>query len=131
MKYLVSLTALVILMLACSEKLTEQEYNSRAKKTYSKQNIDSTLINYKAMIKYYPQGEYHAEALFMLGFINANDLKNFDEAKKYYIEFTTKYPDHELADDAQYEIETLGKDINELPIFQNAIADSAKETQAN
>jgi outer membrane protein assembly factor BamD (BamD/ComL family) len=131
MKYLLSLMTLTLLIFACSGKLSEQEYYSKAQEAYGKQNFDSTLINFNAIAEHYPNGEHHAEALFMLGFIYANDLKKFEEAKKYYSDFTTKYPDHELADDAQYEIETLGKDINELPIFQNADADSITETPAN
>ena len=30
-----------------------------------------------------------------------------------------KYPEHELVSSAKYELETLGKDINELDIFKN------------
>ena len=56
--------------------------------------------------------------------INANDLKNFEEAGKFYKKFIDKYPDHDLADDAQYELNNLGKDINELPMFQNIAQDS-------
>jgi outer membrane protein assembly factor BamD (BamD/ComL family) len=63
----------------------------------------------------------------MLGFINANDLKDYETAEKHYKKFLEVYPDHELSDDAQYEIETLGKDINDLPIFQNLGADSLEE----
>jgi len=131
MKYLLSLTAFALILFACSSKLSEQEYYSKAKEAYSAQKFDEAIINFKSLVEHYPGSEHHSEALFMLGFINANDLKKFDDAKKYYTEFVTKYPEHELADDAQYEIETLGKDINELPIFQNADADSATATQKN
>jgi hypothetical protein len=51
--------------------------------------------------------------------VNANSLENLEEAKKYYTLFVEKYPDHELADDAQYELNTLGQDINDLPIFKD------------
>ncbi|KAA3617824.1 MAG: outer membrane protein assembly factor BamD [Calditrichaeota bacterium] len=131
MKYLLSLTALALIIFACSSKLTEQEYYNKAKEAYSAQKFDIAVNNFKAIAENYQQGKHHSESLFMLGFIYANDLKNLDEAKKYYTEFVTKYPKHDLADDAKYEIETLGKDINELPIFQNATADSVVETPAN
>ena len=57
-------------------------------------------------------------------FNNANDLKNLEMAKKHYKAFLEEYPGHDLSDDAEYEIKTLGKDINELPIFQQMASDS-------
>lgn len=131
MKYLISIPVLALILFACSDKFSDQEYYSKAKEAYSTQSFDVAITNFKNLTENYPNSEFHAEALFMLGFINANDLKNYDDAKKYYTDFTDKYPDHELADDAQYEIETLGKDINELPIFQNIAADSTIETPSN
>ena len=59
----------------------------------------------------------------MLGFIYANSLENLEEAKKYYSLFIEKYPNHDLADDAQYELNNLGKDINELPFFKGMEAE--------
>ena len=110
---------------SCSSKLSEEEYYNKAREAYGKEKYEEALQNFKLLVQNYPQGKRAAEASFMLGFINANDLKNYEEAKKYYTEFIKKYPDHELADDAQYELNNLGKDINELPIFQNIAADTA------
>ena len=78
MKYLISIITLFIFFAACSEKLSEQQYYSQAKETYNKQKFDSTLINYQAIVENYPNGEFLSEALFMIGFINANDLKDFE-----------------------------------------------------
>ena len=65
--------------------------------------------------------------MFMLGFINANDLKDLEKAEKHYKAFLEKYPNHDLSDDAEYEIKTLGKDINELPIFEQMATDSLQK----
>ncbi len=116
-----------LLFLACSGKLSEEEYYQKAKDAYGKQNFSQAIDNFKKITQYYPKGKHAAESLFMLGFINANDLKKYDEAKKYYSEFIEKYPKHELADDAKYEIENLGKDINELPFFKQIASDSVKQ----
>ncbi len=131
MKYLFSIVSISLILFACSQKLSEKEYYSQAEKAYSEQNFEEAVKNYKGLVENYPNSENNSKALFMIGFILANDLKQYDEAKKYYVEFTTKYPEHELADDALYEIETLGKDINELPMFKNIGKDSLKESSIN
>ena len=127
MKYLSALL-LIILVAACSTKLSEEEYYSKAQENYTNQKFELAVENFKSIAENYADGVRHAESLFMLGFINANDIKDFDEAKKYYTIFVEKYPQHELADDAQYELENLGKDINDLPIFQDAASDSTEES---
>ena len=113
---------------ACEPKLTEAEYYNAAKEAYTNAKFDEALKNFTKLVDYYPDGSHAAEAGFMLGFINANDLKKYDEAKKHYEAFIAKYPDNDLTDDAQFELKTMGKDINELNIFPgNAAADSSKE----
>ncbi len=121
------LTLITLLALSCSSKLSEEEYYEKAKEAYSKENYSQAMDYFKKIIEYYPEGKRAAESLFMLGFINANDLKKYDEAKKYYQEFIDKYPDHELADDAEYEIKTMGKDLNQLPFLKDLKADSASK----
>ncbi len=117
---------LMFVVFSCSKTLSEEEYYNAAKEAYTKENFKLAIDNFKNIVSHYPQGKRAAEASFMLGFINANDIKDFDEAKKYYEDFIKKYPKHELADDAQYELETLGKDINDLPIFKKLNGDSLK-----
>jgi len=118
---------LMILLFSCTKTLTEEEYYNAAKEAYTKENFELAVTNFNHIIKNYPQGKRAAEAQFMLGFINANDIKNYDEAKKHYDRFIAKYPEHDLADDAQYELQTLGKDINDLPIFKQLSSDSLQK----
>lgn len=118
---------LMLMVFSCSKTLSEEEYYNAAKDAYTKENFKVAIDNFKNIVSHYPQGKRAAEASFMLGFINANDIKDLDSAKKYYEEFIKKYPKHELADDAQYELETLGKDINDLPIFKKMNGDSLKK----
>lgn len=118
---------LMLVVFSCSKTLSEEEYYNAAKDAYTKENFKLAIDNFKNIVSHYPQGKRAAEASFMLGFINANDIKDYDAAKKYYEDFIKKYPKHELADDAQYELETLGKDINDLPIFKKLSGDSLKK----
>ncbi len=115
-----SVIIISLLAMACSKKLSEEQYYEKAKEAYSKHQINKALDFYKKLLAYYPNGHRAPESLFMLGFINANDLKKYDEARKYYTEFIQKYPKHELADDAQYELKTMGKDLSQLPFLKDS-----------
>jgi outer membrane protein assembly factor BamD (BamD/ComL family) len=115
--FLAVLTA-VILISGCSEKKTEQDYYTIANEKYGQEAYADAVENFKIILEKFPEGETAAQSTFMLGFIYANSLENLEEAKKYYTLFIEKYPDHDLADDAQYELNNLGKDINDLPIFK-------------
>jgi outer membrane protein assembly factor BamD (BamD/ComL family) len=124
-KFLYGFTALfmMILLFSCEEKKSETEYFQEAYSQYNQEKYIEAIQNFKKVIEYYPDGENAPKATFMIGYINANNTKNLDEAKKYYEMFIKKYPKNDLVDDAQYELETLGQDINDLPIF--------KEVEAN
>jgi outer membrane protein assembly factor BamD (BamD/ComL family) len=114
---------MMILLFNCEEKKSETEYFQEAYGQYNQEKYVEAIQNFKKIIEYYPDGENAPKATFMIGYINANNTKNLDEAKKYYEMFIEKYPKNDLADDAKYELETLGQDINDLPIF--------KEVEAN
>jgi len=116
-----------LFILSCSSKLSEAEYYNLATDSFNKQDFPKSVENFKNIIENYPEGQRASEALFMLGYINANHTKDLQEAEKYYKLFIEKYPDDELTDDAQYELKHLGKDINELPIFQDIQSDSVVE----
>lgn len=123
--YTYSLAMLIVIILfSCSSTLTEDLYYTNATQAYAKNNYQDAIKNFDLLVKNYPNGKRSAEASFMLGFINANDLENYTDAEKYYKSFIQKFPNHDLADDAQYELENLGKDINELPMFKELGADS-------
>jgi TolA-binding protein len=116
-----------LFIFSCSSKLSESEYYNLATDAFNKQDFQKSINNFKNIVDNYPEGQRASEALFMLGYINANNTENLEEAEKYYKLFIEKYPDDELTDDAQYELKHLGKDINELPIFQDIQTDSVTE----
>jgi len=125
-KILLTIALLGMLIFSCSSKKTEKEYYEKAKNSYSKEDYKLAITSFQELIKAYPKGKHAAEGLFMLGFINANSLKDFKEAEKYYKQFIKEYPDHQLKDDAEYELKYLGKDLNSLPLFNQTNQDSIK-----
>src|SRR5262249_1075877 len=74
----------------------------------------AALEYYHTFSEKYPQSEKTPYALFLQAFIYENQLKNLDRAKELYSDFLSKYPTHELAKDARFSIDNLGKSEEEL-----------------
>jgi TolA-binding protein len=68
----------------------------------------------------YPELDEAPGALFMCGFLQANELKDLTAAESTYKLFLEKYPNHELAASAQSELDNLGLTPEE--ILQKATA---------
>ena len=54
------------------------------------------------------------QTLFMIGFIQANELKNDEAAKAAYSKFIKLYPESEMIESAKAEIENLGLTPDEI-----------------
>jgi outer membrane protein assembly factor BamD (BamD/ComL family) len=119
------LLILLVVMVACTKKKTEAEYYRMGNDQYNKEQFTDAISNFQKVLKYYPQGTNAPNAMFMIGFIYANNTKNFEEAKKYYTMFIEKYPQHELAKSAEFELKNMGQDTNLLPMFHDAEKDTA------
>jgi len=44
---------------------------------------------------------------------------DLEKASSYYNLFLEKFPDHELTPSVQFEIDNLGRDINEIPVLKH------------
>lgn len=69
---------------------------------------------YESIIQTYPQYRKIPECYFMEAFVYENVLGNIGKANELYNIFITKYPGHELADDAHVAMKFLGKSPDEL-----------------
>jgi len=54
------------------------------------------------------------DCLFLKAFIYETQLRDLPKAQQFYEEFITKYPKHDLTDDAQISIQNLNKTPEEL-----------------
>ncbi len=95
--------------------------------------LDNTLKQHKRAIetlrrlqRAFPNSEYVPQAQFMIGFIYANSLKDFDNARVEYEKFLAEFPKNELATSVKWELENMGKDINEIDFLVKNQADSTK-----
>jgi len=85
-----------------NKSLTSEESMLEAVKAYSKFHK-----------KFYTDPKA-PQTLFMIGFIQANELKNDEAAKAAYSKFLKLYPDSEMAESAKAEIENLGLTPDEI-----------------
>jgi outer membrane protein assembly factor BamD (BamD/ComL family) len=122
---------LIVAFFSCSKKMSELDYYNKANELMSSEKWGEAEENFQKILDDFPEGDHTAKAMFMIGFINANYTNNLDKAREYYTKFLEKFPNHDLADDAKYEIENLGKNIEDLPFLQGEPAESADAANEN
>ena len=90
-------------------------YQGRVLKNISsEESLKNAIKYYKEIFDIFPDSKDASKALFMAGFTAANDLKNYDEAKKLYNLYLEKFPNGELVTDAKIELSNLGKSPEEI-----------------
>ncbi len=63
---------------------------------------------YTELVYSYPKGEHADEAQFMIGFIQAEELNNYEAARNALNRMLDHYPDSELAESARWMLENMG-----------------------
>jgi TolA-binding protein len=81
--------------------------------------FNKSLDVYQKIIKQYASDPKAPNAMFMIGYVYSNDLNDLDNGRKWYNKFIETYPDHMLVPSAQWEIENLGKSLDEIPNLQS------------
>lgn len=90
-------------------------YQSALIPNYSKEeSLRKAISSFTSVYEKYPENKYAPVSLFMSGFIQANELQNFDDATKTYNLFLQKYPKHELSSSARQELENMGLAPDEI-----------------
>lgn len=84
------------------------------KEVEPKQSMLKAIEFYNKVYNDYKESPEAPKALFMKGFIESNELQNYDAAKQTYNLFLTKYPNHEMAASAKAELETIGLTPEEI-----------------
>ena len=78
------------------------------------QRPQETIVLFNELLKKYPDYDKTPSVLFLKAFVYEDQLRDLDNAKKYYEEFLEKYPDNDFADDAEMSLKNLGKTPEEL-----------------
>ena len=82
------------------------------------EDIHSSIAAFQETINRYPETDEGVKALFMIGFVNANHLGNYDAAREAYTDFVNRYPNHELIPSVKFEMENLGKAVEEIEVLK-------------
>lgn len=69
---------------------------------------------YRILIQRFPQEHVTAQAQFMIGFTYAEELREFDFARKELEEFLSRYPDSDLAGSARWMLDNMENPIPNL-----------------
>ncbi len=77
----------------------------------------SRLAAYRRVVDEYPEADVTPQALFMVGFINSEELKDYDAAERVFRELLQKYPKSELSTSAQWMVDHMRTDT--VPDFMN------------
>ncbi len=127
-----SLLAILLLGLAaslgCGPGATDGEMFAQANQFQVEGKYEEAISEYNKLIEKYSDSSYGPQAQFMIGFIYANELEDQEKATEAYEKFLKIYPDHEMAKDANWELEHLGQDINDIEeLTQETEEDSEEE----
>ena len=75
---------------------------------------------YETAVELFPSDTTVYKAAFLAGYIYSEHLKNYDRAREFYQMVVDRFPNCELADDAQFMLENMGKPPEEI----QAVADT-------
>ena len=82
-------------------------------------DFDSAIAAYVDVVNNFSGTNQGAQAQFMIGYIYANILNDNSQAELNYKNFLDRFPNHELAPSVQFELDHLGKDINEIDVLKH------------
>jgi TolA-binding protein len=72
------------------------------------ESMEKAVNIFKSVFDKYPDSKQAQVSLFMAGFIQANDLRNYQDATGTYNLFLKKYPKGDMATAAKEEINNMG-----------------------
>jgi outer membrane protein assembly factor BamD (BamD/ComL family) len=83
------------------------------------QNYTESISLLRKLRKNFPQDKRSEKALFLIGYTYSEKLQNYPKAKKVLNHFLKLYPKSELSQSVIFELKYPGKDINQIPVFNN------------
>jgi outer membrane protein assembly factor BamD (BamD/ComL family) len=89
--YIFALLSIVVIVAGCG-KPSEEDLWKHLIQAHNNQNVDSTILVCKTILKEYPAGKLAAPSQYMLA-ESYRDKKDYQRAVELYKEFVRKYPD--------------------------------------
>ncbi|MDA3813026.1 MAG: peptidyl-prolyl cis-trans isomerase [Candidatus Cloacimonetes bacterium] len=88
-------------------KLSAEEYFNKAEAAQKRKRFNDAIFYYDEIIKYHNNTKDDSKALFMKGFLYAEELKDKEKAIEIFEEFLDLYPEGDLSESAQYMLSSL------------------------
>ncbi|MCB9366591.1 MAG: tetratricopeptide repeat protein [Calditrichaeota bacterium] len=98
----------------CQSGPGEQELFDKATAAQEQSDFPTAIKAYQDLVSKYPKSTYAPKCQFMMGYLYANHMKDTAKAKAAYQDFIKNYPEDQLIKDAQWELDHLGMDVNEI-----------------
>jgi outer membrane protein assembly factor BamD (BamD/ComL family) len=111
----------IIVFAGCKKGPSQEQLFEEAKKYQEQGNFQAAIQSYETIVKKFPRSPEAPQCQFMVGYLYANHMKNNDLARNAYQTFIKNYPEHELVKDAQWELDHLGQDVNQIEELNRAL----------
>jgi tetratricopeptide (TPR) repeat protein len=99
-------------------KLTAKEYFTKAEDSQKRRRFRDAIYYYDQIIKFYPNQQDDYKALFMKGFILAENLNEKEDALAVFEKVLNDYPENELHESARFMKNELTGKSESLKIFE-------------
>ena len=101
-----------------SEQAAEGQYMLGDTYIAFNKNFEQALNEYHVVVQNYPETRFAINAQFMIGYVLANFVGDYKQARMEYERFLELYSteaDSGLVQSVKFELENLGRDLNEIP----------------
>ncbi len=108
----------------------EAELFAKAQELQKDEKFDEAIRTYRQLVREFPKTKQGANSQFMIGYIYANHVKDYEQGKIELQRFIDKFSstaDSGLIAGAKFELQWMGKDIEDIPILAN-IGESSPKT---
>jgi peptidyl-prolyl cis-trans isomerase C len=92
--------------------LSAEEYFNKAEAAQKRRRFTDAIFYYDEVIKHHKNNKDDYKAMFMKGFLFAEELKDTEKAIVIFEEFLTLYPEGDLSESAQYMLSSLKNNEN-------------------
>lgn len=95
-------------------KLSAEEYFNKAEAAQKRKRFNDAIFYYDEVIKFHKNNVDDYKAIFMKGFLYAEELQDKEKAIAIFEEFLKLYPEGDLKESAEYMLETLKNEEKEV-----------------
>jgi TolA-binding protein len=93
----------IITMAGCSKDPTEEELLKSATLHQASDEFDAAISDFQMLIQKYPTSDKVPEALFAMGAVYVNNMKQYAKAESVYTKLAMDFPAHPTAQGAAYQ----------------------------